>query len=199
VRILFAYDGSESADAAIAAAGKLLSHDRADAVVLTVWEPLVVEALRANRFCGWPPIPPDVTQVDQRAQKQAQRLAEHGARLAGEAGFEARALWVADERRIPATIIEGADELDADLIITGARGLTGIAAFFGSVSNHVLQHATRPVLVVPSRPVRTVDPDVEGEDRESDRDSGEDVYASEKEETREISPSGMTRVKTDGI
>ena len=89
VRILFAYDGSESADAAIAAAGKLLNHDRADAVVLTIWEPLVVEALRANRFGGWPPIPPDVTQVDQCAQKQAQLLAEHGARLAGEAGFEA--------------------------------------------------------------------------------------------------------------
>lgn len=155
--ILFAYDGSESADAAMTAAGRLFGHDRPDAVVLTVWEPLLVEALRANRFGAWPPIPPDVTQVDQRAQKQAQRLAEHGARLAANAGFEARALWVADERRIPAIILEGADELDADLIVTGARGLTGIAAFFGSVSNHVLQHATRPVLVVPSHQVRTID------------------------------------------
>ena len=155
--ILFAYDGSESADAAIAAAGKLLAHDRLDAVVLTVWEPLVAEALRANRFGGWPPIPPDVTQVDQRAQKQAKLLAEHGARLAGEAGFEARALWVADERRIAATILEGADELDADLIVTGARGLAGIAALFGSVSNHVVQHASRPILIVPSHQVRAVE------------------------------------------
>jgi len=192
--ILFAYDGSESAEAAITSAGKLFGHDHSDAVVLTVWEPLVVEALRASRFGGWPPIPPDVAQVDQRAQKQAQRLAEHGARLAGDAGFEARALWVADERRIPDTILEGADELDADLIVTGARGLTGIAAFFGSVSNHVLQHATRPVLVVPSPSV-----DVEGEARDSDRESGESQHESKKEEAREISPSGMTRVKTDGI
>ena len=46
--VLFAYDGSEGGDAAIAAAGELLNHDRADAVVLTVWEPLVVEALRAR-------------------------------------------------------------------------------------------------------------------------------------------------------
>jgi hypothetical protein len=38
VTILFAYDGSESADAAIAAAGKLHDHDHVDAVVLTVWE-----------------------------------------------------------------------------------------------------------------------------------------------------------------
>jgi len=163
VTILFAYDGSEGADAAIAAAGKLLDHDRADVVVLTVWEPLVVEALRANRFGGWPPIPPDVVQVDRRAQKQAQLLAEHGARLAGEAGFRARALWVADERRIATTILEGADELDADMIVTGARGLAGVAALFGSVSNHVLQHASRPVLVVPSHHVRTVDTSEEKE------------------------------------
>ena len=49
--ILFAYDGSESADAAIAAAGKLLGHNRLEAVVFTVWEPLVVEALRDFRAC----------------------------------------------------------------------------------------------------------------------------------------------------
>jgi nucleotide-binding universal stress UspA family protein len=198
VTILFAYDGSHSADIAIAAAGNLLDHDRVDAVVLTVWEPLVVEALRATRFGGAALVPTDVTEVDKDAEKQARRLADHGARLAGEAGFEARALSVADERRIAATILERADELDAALIVTGARGLTGIAAFVGSVSNHVLQHATRPVLVVPSQQDKTIDLD-EGEARVSDRDSGEDAYASKKEEAREISPSGMTRVKTDGI
>jgi hypothetical protein len=35
--------------------------------------------------------------------------------------------------------------------------LTGIAAFFGSVSNHVLQHASRPVLVVPPQKASTAD------------------------------------------
>ena len=56
--ILFAYDGSESADAAIAAAGQLLGDVDATADVVTVWEPLTVEALRAARFGGSPPIPP---------------------------------------------------------------------------------------------------------------------------------------------
>ena len=200
--ILFAYDRSESAAAAIAAAGKLLDQERADAVVLTVWEPLIVGALSATRFGGAAPVPTDVTEVDEDAEKRAWRLAEHGARLAGEAGFEARALWVADERQIAATILEGADELDATLIVTGARGLTGIAAFFG-VSNHVLHHATRPVFVVPSRQVRTdkfeQEEPVEREIGDSGRDSGEDAYESQEEEAREISPSGMTRVKTDGI
>ena len=36
MRFLFAYDGSESADTAIATAGMLLGRDNADAVVLTV-------------------------------------------------------------------------------------------------------------------------------------------------------------------
>ena len=76
-------------------------------------------------------------------------LAEHGARLAALGGFDARALWIVDELRIANTIVERAVELDADLIVMGARGLTGIAAFFGSVSKHVLQHASRPVLIVP--------------------------------------------------
>jgi nucleotide-binding universal stress UspA family protein len=133
-RILISYDGSESADAAIAVAARLVGRSHANAVVLSVWEPLAVDVLHA------PPMPVEV---------QAQRLAEQGARLAGEAGFDARARWVADERRIAATIVEGACELDTDLIVIGARGLTGIAALFGSVANHVVQRASRPVLVVP--------------------------------------------------
>jgi len=148
--ILFAYDGSEGADAAIAASARLLGRDDQNAVVLTVWEPLIVEALRAMRFGGSvPPVPPNVAEVDDSAEAQAEQLAEHGARLAGEAGFEARALWVADERRIADAIVERAKELGADLIVTGTRGLTGVSALLGSVSSHVVQQARRPVLVVP--------------------------------------------------
>src|SRR3954471_20847459 len=102
--ILFAYDGSESATAAIATAGKLFGRDRPDAVVLTVWEPLVVEALRAARFSAWTPPPLAVTEVDDDSRRQAEELAEHGAQLAGAAGFAARTLRVADERRIDETI-----------------------------------------------------------------------------------------------
>lgn len=150
--ILFAYDGSEGAEDAIATAWNLLGHDT-DAVVLSVWEPLTVQALRAERFGGDFPVLPEGGREDEQSEHQAQRLAEHGARIAGEIGFDARALWVAEERAIADTIVEGADELDVDLIVLGARGLTGIRAFLGSVSNHVLQHAHRPVLVVPSKSV----------------------------------------------
>jgi nucleotide-binding universal stress UspA family protein len=147
--ILFAYDGSESADGAIASAAKLLEAHDADALVLAVWEPLIVEALRAARFGGPLPMPPDLGDQDERAREAARRIAEHGARVAGELGFDARPVWVADQRKIADAIVEDAAELDVDLIVLGARGLTGVRAFLGSVSNHVLQNARRPVLVVP--------------------------------------------------
>jgi len=157
--ILFAYDGSESADAAITGARDLLGSRGIDAVVLSVWEPLVVEALRAMRFGGRLPMLPDVADVDAQSEDEARQVAEHGARLAGEAGFEARPLWVADTRAIADTIVEGADELDVDLIVLGARGLAGIRAFLGSVSNHVLQHAHRPVLVIPAKTATSTAPE----------------------------------------
>ena len=110
--------------------------------------PLPSKRYAPHAFGGPVPIPTDVTEVDKRDARHAQRLAEQGAPLAGEAGFQARALWVADERRIADPIVEGAEELDADLIVMRAHGLTGVAAFLGSVSNHVLQHKSRPILVV---------------------------------------------------
>jgi len=146
--VLLAYDGSEGADAAIAKAADILGGG-AEAVVLSVWEPLVVEGLRADRFGGPLAVPVDVTDVDDRSEHAARQLAELGARIATDAGFEASPVWAADSRNIAQAIVGAADELDADVIVLGARGLTGVRAFLGSVSERVLEHAHRPVLVVP--------------------------------------------------
>ncbi|MDX6477098.1 MAG: hypothetical protein QOH95_2609 [Gaiellaceae bacterium] len=149
--ILFSYDGSPHADAAIAAASRLVGRGDASAVVLAVWEPLLVQALRSERFGSVTlAVPASVDEDDGRSAEAARRLAEHGARVAREAGFDAQARWVADSRTIASAVIQSADELDADLIVMGSRGLTGISAFLGSVSNHVLQHTHRPVLIVPA-------------------------------------------------
>lgn len=148
--ILVAYDGSESADAAVRAAAAILDPHAADAVVISVWEPLLVEAIRAAKF-GPVGLPTNTAELDEQSEQSTQRVAEHGARLAGELGFDARPVAVADERNVADAIVGAADELEADLIVLGARGLAGVRAFLGSVSNHVLQHSHRPVLVIPPK------------------------------------------------
>lgn len=152
MNVLFAYDGSESADYALAAVAAIVDPDTVEAVVLCVWEPLVLQALRAERFGAWSAVPTDVTELDEQAEKQAEQLAEHGARLAREHGYDARGISVADKQDIAGTILATAEQFDVDLIVLGARGLAGVRAFLGSVSNHVVQHAHRPILVVPAKP-----------------------------------------------
>jgi hypothetical protein len=43
------------------------------------------------------------------------------------------------------------------------------------------------------------DPDLRPESAEDKRDSGEEEYASDEEDDREVAPDGQTRMKTDEI
>ncbi len=46
-------------------------------------------------------------------------------------------------------IIEASEETDVDLVMIGSRGLGGLTGWFlGSVTNHVVNHCTKPILVV---------------------------------------------------
>jgi len=146
VKVLVAYDGSNGADAAIATAAKLLAGSVVEAIVLSVWEPMMVSALHAARFGGPLAVATDASEVDDHSAQQAQKLAEHGARLAGSLGFP-----VADDRDVSDAIVGEASELDVDGVVLGARGLTGVRAFVGSVSTHVLQ---RLASTGPDRPAR---------------------------------------------
>ena len=150
MKILIGYDGSKSADAAIAAAGKLLAGADAEAIVLSVWEPESVAAVRAARFGGpMLPISNDAADDDDRSEQQARKLAEHGARLARilastphPCGWQTTATSRANRRR-------GDRTRRRSRRARSARS-AGVRAFLGSVSNHVLQHCQRPVLIIPA-------------------------------------------------
>lgn len=146
---LLCFDGSDDAAAAIATAGELLA-PRA-AVVLTVWEPVA----------SWEPYDPatiltaplsrlaaNALALDEIARDLAGERAEHGAELARTAGFQADGR---SRQGKPWRIIcEVAEELGAEPIVIGARGLGRVeSALLGSVSVAVVTHAKRPVLVVP--------------------------------------------------
>jgi nucleotide-binding universal stress UspA family protein len=141
--LLIAYDGSEDAKHAISVAGQLLEHGRA--TLLTVWEPLM---LQVNAYI--PPAMPPVD-ADDKAEELAERVAREGAELARQSGMKADARWESDTTTVWEKIVNVADEIDASLIVTGSRGLSGLRSLIaGSVSGAVLHHTTRPVLVVPS-------------------------------------------------
>jgi nucleotide-binding universal stress UspA family protein len=144
--ILIAYDGSEDAKAAVEQAAKLFSGE--SATVVTVWQRFVDTMARLG---GGVAAIVDYDEIDASSKQSARDRADEGAQLAASAGLAADAKALVVESTISATILGAAAEVDADVVVLGSRGYTGVKSLMlGSVSSHVLHHADRPVLVVPS-------------------------------------------------
>ncbi len=146
--ILVAYDGSDHAKQAIRVAGRRLKPG-GEMLVATVYEPL-----QKLPFVGVAGIPMDKQTVDAiygGTRAAAQKIAEEGAALAREEGFEAEALACEGAPTWNA-IVELAEEREADLIVIGSRGLSGVKhVLLGSVAAAVSQHSRRSVLIVHDR------------------------------------------------
>ncbi len=139
--VLFAYDGSDLAKAAIANAGEQLADGRST-VVLAVWEPL-----DANTFFAAGRVPVDQSVID-ALTKGARETAQEGAELAEAAGFEAEPI-AAEGAPTWKRIVDVADERDCGLIVLGSHGRTGVSGvLLGSVAATVARHSDRPVLIV---------------------------------------------------
>ncbi len=148
--ILIAYDGSKDAQSAIDLAGELMAGE--PATVLSVWEPFVDVMTRTGVVgIGFTPIDIDSEQIDKAYEQSARERAAEGVQRARSAGLNAEPRVGVRHATIAATILAEADQVGARAIVLGTRGLTGIKSLLlGSVSHAVLQHADRPVIVVPS-------------------------------------------------
>ena len=149
--VLICFDGSDDAAAAIATAGEMLAPRVG--VVLTVWEPVA----------SWAPSDPltilsaplsrlasKQLDLDGISQDVARELMQRGVELATHSGFQAEGRL--EEGKPWRKIRDVADELRAEPIVLGARGLGRVESMLlGSVSIAVVFHAKRPVLVVPHR------------------------------------------------
>lgn len=148
--ILLCYDGSPDAQAAVDRAGELMSGE--PATVLTVWEPFIDAMARTGAGLGMTNLGDGTIEaIDAASEQSATERADEGVARARGAGFNPQARIKIRGATVAETILSEAEEVDAKAIVLGTRGLSGLRSLLlGSVSHAVLQHADRPVLVVPS-------------------------------------------------
>jgi nucleotide-binding universal stress UspA family protein len=150
--VLVAYDGSTASREVVREAVHLLGHRFM--LIVTVWEPglAAMTAAPTPDAFGMRPLPPDaetVMEVDAAMRNHAESVAAEGAELARSLGAAAEPLPVADELDVADTVVQLAEKHDAQAVVVGSRGLSGIRSrFLGSTSRRVLDHCARPVLVI---------------------------------------------------
>jgi nucleotide-binding universal stress UspA family protein/MFS family permease len=138
--VVFAYDGSDLARAAIAEAGRQLPARR-EALVVTVWRTFAVG------FVPEPGAQFDAACAGQ-VREAAEQTAARGAWLAEAAGFRAQGMAIQGTPTWKA-IVDAADENQAGLIVLGSRGRGGPGGrLAASVPNAVASKAHQPVLIV---------------------------------------------------
>ncbi len=143
-RVLVASDGSEPAAAAAMRARSLLGDD-AELTVLRVVQPSLPGELMSAPAAAAAAFPPVLdTETDEQRGQRARREATGLAAALG-AATPPRVLFGEPGHEI----CRLADEEGFDLIVVGSHGAGTIRRMLlGSVSDHVIRHATRPVLVV---------------------------------------------------
>lgn len=149
--ILICYDGSADAQAAIDGAATLMPG--AEATVLVIWETILVTMSRNGSLgmgLGMVGVYDD-DDVNATIKQAALDTATEGVQRATAAGLVALPRVASRGVDTPATILSAAADVNADAIVLGTRGRGGLKSMMlGSVSQAVLHHADRPVLVVPS-------------------------------------------------
>ena len=148
--VLFCFDGSDGARAALRAAGELISRP-VDAVVLTVWETVATRLAIAGAFAAG--ISSGGEDLDSEEESYAKSVAEEGALRATEHGYTASPLIKQSFEGIPRAILEVADDVSAHLIVCGQRGRGALrSTLLGSVSHTLASHTRRPILIAPEHP-----------------------------------------------
>lgn len=144
--VLVCYDGTERATHAVAVTAKLFPG--AHARVLNVWEPL--ERIVARYAALGPYFGDGVGDADAGLETDAGGVAAAGAKIAGEAGLDATPHTATLRTSVWEAVVETANELDVDVIVTGTRSLHGMREVLSNTLTHaLLQNSKRAVLGIP--------------------------------------------------
>jgi nucleotide-binding universal stress UspA family protein len=140
--IVVGTDGSETARKAVAAAVELARLSGAKIELVSAYEPVSAQRLREEAR----QVPADLEWTVNPREDVDAALAQ-ASTSAGDAGVVARTY--AREGDPADAILDVAEELGADLVVVGNKGMTGAERFLlGSVPNKVSHHAPCSVLII---------------------------------------------------
>ena len=139
MKILLATDGSRFAENAAAFLAHLPHSQKLDLVILSVAETPLLHG--SQEVVSW-------IKSNQEAEK---KNCESACKSAAEmfTGANANVSWMTTEGHVAKRIVKCANDIDADLIVVGAKGHSLLSrVLLGSVSDFVARHADCSVLVV---------------------------------------------------
>jgi nucleotide-binding universal stress UspA family protein len=142
--VIVCFDGSSAASEALRYATSVLSST--PLLILTVWRELTEEMISS----GAAPPPGDPTAVNNQAREAAHEAARAGVELARGAGLPAEQLVVRTTGAIWRAIEAVAEERDALMLVCGTARSGLKTVMPGDTAVALVQHASRPTLVVPT-------------------------------------------------
>jgi nucleotide-binding universal stress UspA family protein len=142
--VIVCYDGSAAAVDALEYTASVLP--AAPVIVVTVWREIIEEMASS----GTAPPAGDPVAANTQARRTAEEMAREGAERAEAAGVRAEPLVVETTGPVWRAIEVVAEQHDALLIACGTSRAGLKTVLPGDVANALVQHAGRPVLVVPT-------------------------------------------------
>jgi len=143
-KILSPLDGSEPSDHALTYAMNQASKFNAELIILSVIEPTSVLLYGDDDF---PTI--NIDEYEDAMEKYHKGVLIRAEERIKKSHPELKMRAILSKGHVGNSIIEIARKEDVDLIVMGSQGLTGLSSWLlGSVSRHVVEHCTKPILIV---------------------------------------------------
>lgn len=140
-RILVAFDGSSSSQAALDVAVEMAKRDKASLTAVSISS--VPTAIPLGPGGG------GFDKIVSESRKEAKDLADQAKEKAAKGGISIKAEVLNSSNGIAAAIVNYAEDNKSDLIVMGTRGRTRLKKMLlGSVAQGVVTYAPCPVIVV---------------------------------------------------
>jgi nucleotide-binding universal stress UspA family protein len=142
--IVVGTDGSDTASVAVAKALEIARNGAATLHVVHVQRLVSVAQLASSSPIGAPNF--DIHEVNRSIEAQGRNVLQHVAEQAERAGVKCETyLREGDPAQ---ALLEVAEQVRADLLVVGNRGMSGVRRMLGSVPNKVSHHCPCSLLIV---------------------------------------------------